>query len=50
MVILASAFFFFGQGVILMPFDRYERYAETDVASYGQMGADPFADLFPEFD
>jgi len=31
-------------------FDRYERYAETDVASYGQMGPDPFADLFPEFD
>lgn len=29
---------------------QYERYAETDVASYGQMGPDPFADLFPEFD
>ncbi|PVF96021.1 kinase-like protein [Serendipita vermifera] len=29
---------------------QYERYAETDVASYGQMGPDPFAELFPEFD
>ncbi|KAG9056824.1 camp-dependent protein kinase catalytic subunit [Serendipita sp. 407] len=29
---------------------QYERYAETDMATYGQIGPDPFADLFPEFD
>jgi len=46
--------FFFADGLAdrrgLFFFIRYERYAETDVASYGQMGPDPFADLFPDFD
>lgn len=28
---------------------RFERYAENDIAQYGQMGPDPYTDLFADF-